>query len=106
MILLSSRLVAALAVLVAVGGLLVFSISSPAIVTGQETDSDVGAGAEGPADPSADPPASLPQTGTGGYVGLADSNSQLVIVLLAAVGVTLAGGGVFAIRYARRESRE
>ena len=101
MILLRGRLVTALAVLVAMGGLLVFSISSPAIVTGQETDSDVGAGAQGPADP----PGSLPQTGTGGYVGLADSNSQLVIVLLAAVGVTLAGAGVFAMRYTRREPR-
>ena len=86
--------------------MLVFSISSPAIVTGQETDSDVGAGAEGPADPSADPPASLPQTGTGGYIEPVGSDRQLLSVLLAAVGVTLAGGGVFAIRYARRESRE
>ena len=101
MILLRGRLVTALAVLVAVGGLLVFSISSPAIVTGQETDADVGAGAEGPADP----PGSLPQTGTGGYVESADSNSQLVIALLAVTGVTLAGAGVFAMRYARREPR-
>ncbi len=100
MILLRSRWVTALAVLVAVGGLLVFSISSPAIVTGQETDADVGAGAEGPADP----PASLPQTGTGGYIEPAGSDSQLLIVLLAAVGVTLAGAGVFAMRYTRRES--
>ena len=102
MILLRGRLVAALAVLVAVGGLLVFSISSPSIVTGQETDSDVGAGAEGPADL----PGSLPQTGTSGYIEPIDLNSQLVIVLLAAAGVTLAGAGVFAMRYTRRESRE
>ncbi|MCH8901452.1 MAG: hypothetical protein IIC88_04055 [Chloroflexi bacterium] len=101
MILLRGRLVTALAVLVAMGGLLVFSISSPAIVTGQETDSDVGAGAEGPADP----PASLPQTGTGGYIEPVGSDSQLQIVLLAAVGVTLAGAGVFAMRYTRREPR-
>lgn len=101
MTLLGGRLVAALAVLVAVGGLLVFSISSPAIVTGQETDADVGAGAEGPADP----PASLPQTGTGGYVQQVDSDSQLTIVLLAVAGVTLAGAGVFAMRYTRREPR-
>ena len=101
MTLLGGRLVAALAVLVAVGGLLVFSISSPAIVTGQETDADVGAGAEGPTDP----PASLPQTGTGGYVQQVDSDSQLTIVLLAVAGVTLAGAGVFAMRYTRREPR-
>ncbi len=99
MILLRGRLVTALAVLVAVGGLLVFSISSPAIVTGQETDADVGAGAEGPADP----PASLPQTGTGGYIEAVDSDCQMQAILLAAVGVTLAGAGVFAMRYMRRE---
>ncbi len=101
MILLRGRLVAALAIFVAVGGLLVFSISSPAIVTGQETDSDVGAGAEGPADP----PGSLPQTGTSGYIEPIDLDSQLTIVLLVAAGVTLAGTGVFAMRYARREPR-
>ncbi len=101
MILMRGRLVAALAVLVAVGGLLVFSLGSPAIVTGQETDSNVGAGAEGPAGP----PASLPQTGNGGYVEPVNSNSQLVIVLLAAAGVTVAGAGVFAMRYTRRETR-
>ncbi len=101
MILFGGRLVAALAVLVAVGGLLVFSLGSPAIVTGQETDADVGAGAEGPADP----PGSLPQTGTGGYIEPVDSDSQLTIVLLAVASVTLAGAGVFAMRYTRREPR-
>ena len=85
------------------GGLLVFSFGTPAIVTGQETDADVGAGAE--AEGPADPPASLPQTGTGGYIEPVDSDSQLQIVLLAAVGVTLAGAGVFAMRYTRREPR-
>ena len=113
MILLKSRMLVALGVLIAVAGLLAFSVSSPSIVTGQETDvevpgdtggpeGDVDAGGEEPAAP----PASLPQTGNGGYAESAGAKNLLPAMVLVALGVTLAGGGLIAVRYGRRVTKE
>ena len=117
---LSGRLIVAAGVALTMVGLLAFSLGSPDIVVGQETDvdlpdveepaeppaslpeespeGDVGAGAEGPADP----PASLPSSGTGGYAESTGFTTMLVVTLLAALGVTLAGAGVIALRLGRR----
>lgn len=48
------------------------------------------------------PPASLPDSGNGGYLEAAGSVRVLLAILLAALGVTLAGTGVITSRHGRR----
>ncbi|MEX0787141.1 MAG: hypothetical protein WD939_10930 [Dehalococcoidia bacterium] len=104
---LSGRSFVAVGVALMLAGLLVFSFAAPHTTLGQQTDvppatqpDDVGSGAEGPAEP----PASLPDTGTGGYLDDVGSAQLLLMVLLGALGVTLTGAGAIALR-ARRPSR-
>lgn len=100
----SGRLFVAVGVVLMLAGLLVFSFAAPSTTQGQQTDvptqeepdggSDVGSGGEGPADP----PASLPDTGSGGYLDSVGPHQVLLMSMLAALGVTLAGAGVIAAR--------
>ena len=93
--LLSRRLITAFGVLAVVAGLLAFTVASPSITIGQETDPI--------SDPAADvaqPPASLPDTGTG--VGESNSYGVRLMVMLGALGVTLAGASYVAARQTRR----
>jgi hypothetical protein len=55
-----------------------------------------------PASQPGEPPASLPDAGNGGYAGKTGSAQLLLISLLAALGVTLAGIGTLAARHGRR----
>ncbi len=70
----------------------------------------VASAAEEPALPPAsqpgEPPASLPDAGNGGYTSKTGSAQVLLISLLAALGVTLAGIGSLAARHGRRVEGE
>ncbi len=103
---LNGKLIVAAGVLLAVVGLLAFSLTSPATTMGQEADAglttdvpvdddggDVGAGALGPG--------SLPDTGTGGSQVIDGSTSVLLVSMLAALAVALTGAGVIAVRRGR-----
>lgn len=99
----SGRMFVAVGVALMLAGLLAFSFAAPRTTLGQQTDvpasqpTDVGSGGEGPAQP----PASLPDTGTGGYLDDVSSAQLLMMSLLAALGITLAGAGAIALRATR-----
>jgi hypothetical protein len=57
------------------------------------------------AEAPAQPPASLPNSGSGGYLNQTGPARVLLISLLGALGVTLAGGGIMAARQRRRLGR-
>ena len=105
--LLNGRMFVAAGVVLMLAGLLVFSFASPRTTIGQETDvppasDDVGAGGAGPSDP----PASLPDTGSGGYADRAGSSRVLLITMLGALGLSLAGAGTLAARRTQRVRAE
>lgn len=92
----SRKLITAFGVLAVVAGLLAFTVASPSITIGQETDSPI----SDPAADAAQPPASLPDTGTG--IAASGSHAVQLMVMLGALGVTLAGAGYVATRQTRR----
>ena len=101
---LNGRLVVIAGVALALVGLLAFSLATPSTAlggepdTGLQTDGDVGAGAE--------PPASLPAAGAEGVIQTDDSASTLFVMLLAALGVTLTGAGLIAVRNRQQATNE
>jgi hypothetical protein len=108
--LLSGRVFVAAGVVLMLAGLLVFSFASPHTTVGQETDvppapdsgDDVGSGTAGPSEP----PASLPDTGSGSYAEQLGSSRLLLITLLGALGLSLAGAGAMATRRTQRVREE
>ena len=90
------KLIMAFGVLAVVAGLLAFTVASPSVTIGQETDSPI----SDPAADAAEPPASLPDTG----MGSATSGPRTVqlMVMLGALGVMLVGTGYVAARQTRR----
>ena len=109
----NQRWAAALGVLAVVLGLLAFSLATPGRTIGLETDvptiedpgsqdptDDTNADSDANAD-SAQPPASLPDAGSG-FEGEASVRPVLLIGMLAALGVTLGSAGLVAARQARR----
>ena len=106
--LLNGRLLTTIGVVVALAGLLVFSLSAPSTTLGQETD--VGTGAEPPASvPDGDAgdagtsPQQLPASGAG--TPESGSTNILLVSMLLAAGVTITGAGIEASRM-RRDSQE
>ena len=104
-----ARTLIAAGLIVAVGAVLILSISAPSITLGQETDVPVDDGNNPPAsipDDDVDAglnepdPAALPDAGTGASDGT-DSGQALVIVGLAAAGGVLAGTGLTLARRRR-----
>lgn len=100
------KLFLAAGVVIMLVGLLAFSFATPSTTVGQETDvpivdtddpSDVGSGAEGPEDGAA-PPASLPNAGSGSYAEDVGPAKLILVVLLTALGLSLAGAGAIATR--------
>lgn len=105
---LNGKVIVAAGVALAVVGLLMFSLTSPATTLGQEADTglttdvpvdddgtgDVGAGGIGP-------PSALPDTGTGAGQSTNGSTNMLLVSMLAALGVALTGAGVVALRQGR-----
>ncbi len=106
--LMNGRLVIAVGVGLALVGLLAFSLSSPAVTLGADTDvelpADAGPDADADVGAGADPPASLPETGVAGPEASGSTN-VLLVSMLAALGVTMAGAGLIAVRL-RRQGQE
>lgn len=105
---LRERWLAALGVAVVVAGLLAFTIATPSKTIGFETDVPTieDPGSQGPTTgdtngENANPPASLPDAGTG-FQEDTSVRPVLLIGMLAALGVTLGGAGLVAARQTRR----
>jgi hypothetical protein len=117
----SGRLAIAAGVVLTLGGILAFSLLSPGMTLGEETDvglpTDVD---DGPADPPAsvpddtddvgpdasgpdvEPPAALPDTGSGPAGDSTHWSLLLLTALLTVAGVAMTGAGMVAARQAQR----
>ena len=96
---LNGRFVVAVGVALALVSLLAFSLSSPDVSVGLETD----VGLEDDAgDAGAAPPASLPETGNGLVAEKDSPAGALLMSRLGALGVALVGAGLIANRRKQR----
>lgn len=92
--LLNGRFVVAVGVALALVSLIAFSLSSPSVSVGQETDVVVDDDTGDTGDLTAAPPASLPEAGGGVATEQNSSTGTLLVSLLGALGVALVGAGL------------
>jgi hypothetical protein len=103
--------------LLAVGALVALGALTPGVTVGEETDVTPPSAEDPSAQPpastadddaaaGAQPPASLPDAGNGGYLGVNSTGVWIMIGLLVVVGTGLASTGVLAARHARNNREE
>jgi LPXTG-motif cell wall-anchored protein len=100
--LLNGRFVVALGVALALVGLLAFSLSSPDVSVGLETDVPVDDADDSGLGPAAEPPASLPEAGSALVAEDGSSTGTLLMSMLGALGLALAGAGLLVNRRRQR----